>query len=138
MKRGKSEHIEKRNAALYDAYKKACRECMGASQEELIEYAMKSRQPRMWVSFYGVYRILLRIMYGSREAPKQKSMHNLESDIRKKYEALRCRRAFKDASAFFMASFIMSEHTVGFYVSRSYASKVIRSERKRRQELWKK
>ena len=49
-----SYHVEKRNEALYNSFKKVLRDNPALSEDEAIAIALKDRQPCLWVSFFGV------------------------------------------------------------------------------------
>jgi len=138
MKRQKSDHRIPRDEALYEAYKNVLKKQPYLDSDKALEEALKAPQPRMWVSFYGVYRILLRIIHDSRDAPKNKARNSLELEIREKYERLKKRTIFSDASAYFLTSFIIAEPSNGFFVSFIYAKKVVGLVRKKHQSAWKK
>lgn len=138
MKRPESDLRVPRNEAIYETYKKILREKPDLSKEEIVKEILNSKQPRMWVSFFGVYRTLLRIVYHSRSAPRNKSRQTLEEDVRVRYERLRSKRAFKNASLYFLTSFIISEPATGFYMSPSRVAKTIGEVRKQHQRQWKK
>lgn len=138
MVRHESDLVEPRDEALYAEYKKALGVGERVTHEQAIQMALHAPQPRMWVAFYGVYRILLRIVHGSREAPKNKARLSLEGEIERKYYMLKRQRAFRNASLFFMASFIIAEPSVGFFVSKEYAKRIVWKKRKAHQRAWKK
>lgn len=138
MKTVDKEHTRLRDEALYQAYKTAFSSSKGVSHSEAIALALKSPQPRMWVSFYGVYRALLCLVKGSRRAPKDASRKDLLEEVDKKYRMLKEKRIFKDMSLLFIASFIIAEPSTGFYVSEEYAKKIIWRARKQRRGGWKK
>lgn len=138
MKRPESDLRVPRNEAIYATYKRIMKEHPEFTNEEVIRAILESPQPRMWVSFYGVYRTLLRIVYNSRKAPLNKSRERLETDVRERYERLKEKRIFKDASLFFITSFIIAEPAKGFYMSPSRIIKTIGEVRKEHQRKWKK
>ena len=114
-----------RDEALYAQFKKIWRDNPSLPFNEVIKLVLKSPQPRLWVSFYGVYRILQKILYGSRRGPKRKSRRGLEEEIERKYRALKRQPIFRDASAYFLASFIIAEPSRGFYLSEASAYRII-------------
>lgn len=136
MKGTKSEQTELRDEALYAAYKEALASSKAVDHNEAVRIALQSPQPRMWVSFYGVYRALLRIVRNSREAPKGESRKHLLAEVERKYNELIKRRAFKDASLFFIASFIIAEPSTGFYLSEARAKRIIWGVRKKKRMAW--
>ena len=123
--RGKSEHRELRDEALYEAYKKTRGDFPMLSFDEQIQKTLSARQPRMWVSFYGVYRMLLRIIAEKKTHYKKPLRAGLEKEIEMKYRRLQTSPYMKNASAYFIASFIIAEPSAGFYVSHSYAKRII-------------
>lgn len=123
--RGKSEHRELRDEALYEAYKKIRSTFPMLSFDEQIEKALTAKQPRMWVSFYGVYRILLKIIAQKSVTYKKNTRNSLAHDIETKYRRLLASPYMKNASAYFLTSFIIAEPSSGFYVSHSYAKRII-------------
>ena len=136
MQNIKNEQTRLRDFAFYDAYKKALSSEGEVSHSEAIRIALESPQPRMWVSFYGVYRALLCIVKGSRRPPKDASRSKLLCEVERKYKMLREKRIFKDMSLFFLASFIISEPSQGFYISEVYAKKLVWKIRKERRAAW--
>lgn len=132
------ERMRRRDVALYKAYKEALASGNTVTHSEAIQMALSSPQPKMWVPFYGVYRALLRIVRGSRQAPKGESRKNLLAEVERKYHALKEQRMFKGASLFFITSFIITEPSCGFYISEAHAKRIIWKMRKRQQALWRK
>ena len=136
MKSIQKEHTRLRDYALYEAYKDALSSSREISHAEAVRMALRSPQPRMWVSFYGVYRALLCIVKGSRRPPKDASRARLIEEVRGKYEKLRPQRIFKGASLFFIASFIIAEPSCGFFLSEERAKRSICKIRKERRAAW--
>lgn len=138
MKRSGQDFVEPRDEAFYREYKKALAGKGVVTHMEAINIALRAPQPRMWVTFYGVYRMLLHIVYQSRKKPKAAARQGLEKEVAAKYRILRNQRAFKDASLFFLTSFIISEPSVGFYISPTHAQRIVWRMRKKHQMRWKK
>lgn len=139
MKRSKSEIREARDEALYATFKTVLRENPELSYDEAVRKTMETRQPHMWVSFYGVYRTLLRIkkgMNGRKKPNAHLAKAHLEEEVERKYRKLSSSGFMKDASAFFLASFIIAEPSKGFYLSYIYAKKIISQRRKMHQRRW--
>lgn len=132
----KNEQTKLRDSAFYEAYKKALSSGGEVSHSDAIRMALESPQPRMWVSFYGVYRALLCVVKGSRRPPKDTSRSKLLCEVERKYKILREKRMFSDMSLFFMASFIIAEPSQGFYISEVYAKKLVWRIRKERRAAW--
>lgn len=119
-----------RDEALYQQFKKVWAQNPELSYDEAVEMAIHSRQPRLWVSFYGIYRLLLKILYNSRNGTKRKAKCGLEETVRNAYLRLKKQPIFRDASAYFLAAFIIAEPAKGFYISHAYAKKIIWKVRK--------
>lgn len=134
----KKEYTRLRDYALYDAYKEALSSNRGISHAEAVRMALMSPQPRMWVPFYGVYHALLCIVKGSRTPPKDTSRALLLEEVKRKYDKLKGQRIFKEASLFFIASFIIAEPSCGFFLSEERASRSIGEIRKERSAVWRK
>lgn len=138
MKSIQEERTKLRDTALYNAYKEALASGKEVTHTEAIQMALKSPQPKLWVPFYGVYRALLHIVKGSRQAPKGEARKHLIAEVSRKYKMLIEKRMFRDASLSFIASFIISEPSTGFYLSEAHAKRIIWKIRKKRQAIWKK
>lgn len=128
---------KQRDKALYETFKQVWKTHPELSYDEVIEQVLVSPQPRLWISFYGVYRMLLKILYGSRKGPKGKSRNCLEAEVRRKYATLIKHRVFSKASAYFIAAFIIAEPSRGFYISPAYAKRIIWRVRKDRRKAQK-
>lgn len=122
--------------ALYKAYKEAFASGKEVTHAQAIKMALHSPQPKLWVPFYGVYRALLRIVRGSRQAPKSEARKHLLSEVERKYRMLSEKRMFKGASLFFITSFIIAEPSTGFYISEAHAKRIIWRIRKKQRALW--
>ena len=133
-----SYHVEKRNEALYNSFKKVLRENPALSEDEAITIALKDRQPCLWVSFFGVYRIVLGLKKGMGKEQKNRSRKTVVDIVRKKYNRLKDSQAFRKASCLFLTSFIIAEPENGFFISESYAKKIIWKMRKIKQAAWRK
>lgn len=138
MQNLKNEQTRLRDYALYEAYKSALASHGEISHSKAIQMALEAPQPRMWMSFYGVYRALLCIVKGSKRPPKDASRSRLLEEVERKYRRLKEKRLFKGASLFFIASFIIAEPSRGFYVSEEYAKRIVWKIRKERRGVWKK
>lgn len=92
----------------------------------------------MWMSFYGVYRIVLDIARGKEKRQKHKARKGVFEEIKRKYERLHRASVFQNASSLFITSFIIAEPTEGFLVSAAYAKRIIWRVRKQRQSAWRK
>lgn len=138
MGRQKSEHKKERNEALYMAYKRIRSERLDLPEEEVVRLAIHAPQPRMWVPFNSVYRILRRIIYKREGEERRDARKGLRDDIERCYENLRRLRMFsgKGRPAYFIASFIIAEPSHGFYISIASAVRIISEMRKEKQRLW--
>lgn len=121
---------KERDEALYAQFKKVWKENPQLSHDEVIQKVLESPQPRMWVSFWGVYRHLRKILYGSFRSPKRKHRDGLEAEIEKKYRMLKRQPIFRSASAYLLAAFIIAEPSKGFYLSPASAYRIIWRTRK--------
>lgn len=119
-----------RDEALYAQFKKTWGEHPELSSKEVIRLVLRSPQPRMWVSFNGVYRILRKILYNSWSEPKRHARTGLVAEVERKYMRLKQQPIFREASAYFLAAFIIAEPSRGFYVSPGSAYNIIRRTRK--------
>ena len=78
-----SYHVEKRNEALYNSFKKVLRDNPALSEDEAIAIALKDRQPCLWVSFFGVYRIVLGLKKGRGKEQKNRSRKTVVDIVRR-------------------------------------------------------
>ena len=131
-------HRKLRDEALYNAFKKVLRDCPGISEREAIHRTLRTKQPRLWLSFYGAYRVILGIENGKGKTPKHKARDGVVDIVRKKYYRLKNKSVFAKASCLFITSFILAEPSEGFFVSESYAKRIIWKMRKQKQSLWRK
>lgn len=138
MSKHESCHRRLRDEALYSAFKKVLREHPDIPEQEAISIAIHSKQPCLWMSFYGVYRIVLGIANGKGRVQKHKARKGIVEVVRKKYVRLRSKPTFEKSSCLFIASFILAEPSEGFLVSESYAKRIIWRMRKQKQSLWRK
>lgn len=122
--------ITARDEQLYETFKKIWKEKPHLSFDEVIEEVLCSAQPRLWVGFSGVYRILRRILYGKEHDPNHKARGGLKGHIERQYFKLRKQVIFRKASPYFIASFIQAEPSRGFYISHSRAKIIIYKQRK--------
>ena len=120
---------KQRDEALYAQFKKTWGEHPELSSDEVIKLVLKSPQPRLWVSFNGVYRILRKILYNSWTEPKRIARYGLVAEVERKYRRLKQQPVFRDASAYFLAAFIIAEPSRGFYLSQGSAYNIIRRTR---------
>lgn len=138
MSKHESSYRKLRDEALYNAFKKVLRECPSIQEQEAISRTIHSAQPRLWLSFYGVYRIVLGLANGKGRTQKHKARNGIVEVVRRKYARLRSKPAFERSSCLFIASFILAEPSEGFLVSESYAKRIIWRMRKQKQSLWRK
>lgn len=125
-----------RDEALYAAFKRALADDPRLTENEALRIALREKQPRLWLSFYGAYRIVLEIAKGKDKPQKHLARDGVVESIRRKYLRLRSHRTFKNSSSLFITSFIITEPADGFYLSRSYAKRIIWKMRKQKQSLW--
>lgn len=137
MKNTGKTNSNRRDEALYEAYKRILSSRKDISHAEAVRAALLEPQPCMWVSFYGVYRALLCLVKGSKKSPKSASRGHLLEEVERKYRKLREKKIFKGSSLFFLTAFIISEPSQGFYVSEKYANRIIWKVRKERRGAWK-
>jgi len=116
---------EERDEALYKQFKQTWKSHPELSYDEVVDLILKSPQPRMWVGFYGVYHRLRRILYNSKNKLTIKAKQGLEQEVLEKYQRLTKQPIFKNASPYFLASFIIAEPSVGFYISAVHAKRII-------------
>lgn len=122
---------KERDEALYEQYKRIFRECdAGTPYNKIVEMTVNSPQPRMWVSFHGVYRLLRKICYNHGRGQYRAARSGLEDEVRIKYNRLRSNQFFKNASLYFLTSFIIMEPSRGFHISHSHAKRVLWKVRK--------
>lgn len=136
MPRETTSYRDARDEALYKCFKRALRSNQGLSENEALRIALRERQPRLWLSFHGVYRIVLRIAKGEHKPQKHTARKDAVRHILRKYLHLRRQPAFRDSSCLLLTSFIMAEPSEGFMLSLSYAKRIIWRKRKQRQNLW--
>lgn len=117
--------VKQRNEAIYEQYKKIWREKPHLSYDEVISEVLESPQPRMWLSFWCVYRTLLAIIKGQKGATKRESRKGQESEIWAKYERLKRQPIFRNASVYLLSAFIIAEPSRGFYISHIHAKRII-------------
>lgn len=116
---------EQRDEALYQEFKRIWKENPQLTYDEVIDRVLVAPQPRMWVGFFGVYHRLKRILYSSRKGLINKAKLGLEDEVARKYERLKKMYIFRDASPYFLVSFIIAEPAIGFFVSKAYAKRII-------------
>ena len=132
MGRQISENTSPRNAALYEAYRKALGGSDIISQKEAVIRAINTPQPRFWVSFTSVYRTLLEMISKGHPPCKRSSKKKLAKEIWDAYLRIKDKRVFRNASTYFIASFIVYEQSSGFYISYSHARRMIYDEWQKR------
>lgn len=138
MRRKPTNYKSERDEALYKTFKKVLGSDQGLSENEALRIALHERQPRLWLSFYGTYRIVLQIANGKHKPQKHSARKDAVEHIQRKYMKLRKLQAFRNSSCLFLTSFIMAEPYEGFLLSMSYAKRIIWRMRKQKQNLWRK
>ena len=116
---------EERDEAVYATFKRVWASCPHLSYDEAIDKAINTEQPRLWASFHGVYRVLRKILYNHGNGLIGKYKPGLEEEVRVKYNRLKRQPIFREASPYFLAAFIVSQPSKGFYISHATAKRII-------------
>lgn len=140
MGREKSEGKIARNEALYLEYKRIKGEHPELPEPEIAELVRNAPQPRLWVPFFSVYRIVRRIRRDEQEKERREARKGLYAVVKQAYDKLKTQRMFREKSrpAYFLTSFIIAEPAKGFYISQASALRIIWEMRKEKQKKWRK
>lgn len=130
MGKGKSDFKDERDAAFLKSFREAYssinyKDCGGDMMGAAIKMAINAPQPRHWLSFWGVYRIVSSLKRG--QHGKRKGIHakEIEREIAMLYEKVRQKRIHRDKSVYELTSFIIAEPAIGFYITEGYARRLI-------------
>lgn len=146
MQKGDNTLTAERNAALFEAYKKARARLYNEAKDwsdfqkihsRAVVEAIHTPQPRFWLTQYRTYKIL-RLMVNKKMSPEdfktwatRKGMHE---ELINTYYRLSKKLMFRGMSLWFTASFVTFEPSSGFFMSYHRAIRAIKAELKKRHE----
>ena len=128
-----------RAKALYIAYKKALDKIYETSPRghipadahvQAIRMAVKTPQPRFWITQDRAYRILRAILRGHEPTPTWVTRSSLNRELLNAYYRLSKQRMFRDMPLRFITDFVTLEPASGFFMSVSRAGRAISAYRK--------